>query len=191
MIGVGDARSSRCRRSRWAQVDLAVLRPRALALGRPPILIAAWPETAAAFLLLALLGVGNTLVDVTGSPWLQRTASDAVLGRVFGAFEALALLAMGIGAARASSRLVPGPARRGARRRPDHARDAPPVLAPPGLDRRSGPGADRAGRAPGWHPDLRPLPAPQLERLAQSLVDVRIEPDRQCSRRATPATAST
>src|SRR4029450_9631271 len=49
--------------------------------GVPLILIAAWPEPAAAFLLLALLGVGNTLVDVTGITLMQRTAADAVVGR--------------------------------------------------------------------------------------------------------------
>jgi MFS family permease len=66
--------------------------------GVPLLLVAAWPHAAPAFVLLALVGIGNTLVDVTGITLMQRAASNAVLSRVFGAFEALALLAMGIGA---------------------------------------------------------------------------------------------
>lgn len=65
--------------------------------GVPLALIAVWPETAPVLVLLALIGVGNTLVDVAGVTLMQRAAPDAVLGRVFGAFEALALLAMGVG----------------------------------------------------------------------------------------------
>jgi MFS family permease len=63
----------------------------------PLLAIAAWPEAALAFLLLALVGVGNTVVDVTGITLMQRATSNEVLGRVFGAFEALALMAMGVG----------------------------------------------------------------------------------------------
>jgi MFS family permease len=65
--------------------------------GLPFVLIAVWPESAVAFLLLALVGLGNTLVDVSGVTLLQRNASDEVLGRVFGAFESLVLVAMGAG----------------------------------------------------------------------------------------------
>jgi MFS family permease len=65
--------------------------------GLPLVLIAAWPQPVVAFLLLALLGVGNTLVDVAGVTLIQRGADDDVLGRVFGAFEALVLAAMGVG----------------------------------------------------------------------------------------------
>jgi len=65
--------------------------------GLPLVLIAVWPQTVAAFALMALLGVGNTLVDVAGVTLMQRGADDDVIGRVFGAFESLALLAMGAG----------------------------------------------------------------------------------------------
>ena len=65
--------------------------------GVPLALIAVWPELTPALVLLALIGVGNTLVDVAGVTLMQRAAPDAVLGRVFGAFEALALLTMGVG----------------------------------------------------------------------------------------------
>ena len=66
--------------------------------GVPLVLVAAWPEVAVALLLLAFVGIGNTLVDVTGITLMQRASPDAVLSRVFGAFEALALAAMGLGA---------------------------------------------------------------------------------------------
>jgi MFS family permease len=66
--------------------------------GLPLLLIAAWPAAVVAFAMLALVGVGNTLVDITGITLIQRAAPDAVLSRVFGAFEALALMAMGAGA---------------------------------------------------------------------------------------------
>ena len=187
-----DARSSRCRRSRWAQVDLAVLRSRALALwGVPLILIAAWPETAAAFLLLALLGVGNTLVDVTGITLIQRTASDAVLGRVFGAFEALALLAMGIGALLAPV-LVSSLGSRGAVL---VAGLIMPVTLLP-FWRRLARSTQRPRCRPSWssscvasrssprypHPSSNDSP---------SLVDVRIEPGSAVFEEGDPATAST
>ena len=65
--------------------------------GLPLVLIAVWPQTIAAFALMALLGLGNTLVDVAGVTLMQRGTDDDVIGRVFGAFESLALVAMGAG----------------------------------------------------------------------------------------------
>jgi MFS family permease len=54
-------------------------------------LVGVWPETAPALLFLAVLGVGNTLVDVSGLTLLQRSAPDEVLARVFGALDSLLL----------------------------------------------------------------------------------------------------
>ena len=65
--------------------------------GAPLVLVALVPKTAVVIPLLLLCGVGNTLVDVAGITLLQRSAPDAVLGRVFGAFEALVVATMGIG----------------------------------------------------------------------------------------------
>jgi MFS family permease len=147
--------------------------------GVPLILIAAWPEPAAAFLLLALLGVGNTLVDVTGITLMQRTAADAVLGRVFGAFEALALLAMGIGALLAPL-LVSSLGSRGAVL---VAGLIMPVTLLPVWRRLAA--IDAAAPVPAERVELlrgipifAPLPPPQLERLARALVEVRVEPGR-------------
>jgi MFS family permease len=145
--------------------------------GVPLILIAAWPEPAAAFLLLALLGVGNTLVDVTGITLMQRTAADAVLGRVFGAFEALALLAMGIGALLAPL-LVSSLGSRGAVL---VAGLIMPVTLLAVWRRLAA--IDAAAPVPAelvellrGIPIFAPLPPPQLERLARALVEVRVEP---------------
>ena len=144
--------------------------------GVPLLLIAAWPGPVAAFLLLALLGVGNTLVDVTGITLMQRTASNAVLGRVFGAFEALALVAMGLGALLAPF-LVSVLGARGAVL---VAGLIMPVTLLPlwrhlaGLDATAVVPVDLVELLRGI-PIFAPLPPPQLERLAQALVEVRVE----------------
>lgn len=142
--------------------------------GVPLLLVAAWPEPAVAFVLLALLGVGNTLVDVTGVTLMQRAAADSVLGRVFGAFEALVLLAMGLGSL-LTPVLVSALGNRGATLaaglvlplllvplwRPLAAVDAGATV----------PGRDRLGLLRGI-PIFAPLGPPELERLAKALVEV-------------------
>jgi MFS family permease len=66
--------------------------------GAPLALIGAWPHTALAVAMVALVGVANTLVDVSGFTLLQRTAPQEVLARVFGVLQMLWLGSMGIGA---------------------------------------------------------------------------------------------
>jgi hypothetical protein len=66
--------------------------------GVPLVLFGAWPGVVAALVFLALLGVGNTLVDVSGLTLLQRTAPPDVLGRVFGVLESLVVGTLGLGA---------------------------------------------------------------------------------------------
>ncbi|HKO74773.1 MAG TPA: MFS transporter [Gaiellaceae bacterium] len=66
--------------------------------GLPLVLFGAWPTTGAAVLFLGLLGIGNTLVDVSGLTLLQRTAPPEVLGRVFGVLESLVVGTLGLGA---------------------------------------------------------------------------------------------
>jgi MFS family permease len=66
--------------------------------GVPIALIGVWPERAPAFVLLALVGVGNTLVDVAALTLLQRAAPDEVLARVFGVIESLLVGTIGLGA---------------------------------------------------------------------------------------------
>jgi MFS family permease len=66
--------------------------------GIPIALIGVWPDKAPAFFLLAVVGIGNTLVDVAALTLLQRAAPDEVLARVFGVIESLLVGAIGLGA---------------------------------------------------------------------------------------------
>jgi MFS family permease len=65
--------------------------------GIPLVLIGFWPHSALAFALLIAVGAGNTLLDVAGPTLLQRMVRDEVLGRVFGAFQGLLIVAFGAG----------------------------------------------------------------------------------------------
>jgi MFS family permease len=66
--------------------------------GIPIALIGVWPHEAGALVLLAVLGIGNTLIDVAALTLLQRAAPDEVLARVFGVIEFVLIGAMGMGA---------------------------------------------------------------------------------------------
>jgi hypothetical protein len=65
--------------------------------GLPFALLAVWANLGLGLVLLAVVGVGNTLVDVSAMTLLQRTADDEVLGRVFGVLESLILATLAIG----------------------------------------------------------------------------------------------
>lgn len=65
--------------------------------GLPLVLVALWLEPVFALVALALVGVGNTIVDVTGDTLLQRGVPDELLGRVFAIMESLMLLTVGLG----------------------------------------------------------------------------------------------
>jgi MFS family permease len=68
-----------------------------LAWGVGVALLGVTTTTVVALVLMAGVGVGNTVVDVTAVTLLQRSADDAVLGRVFGVLETLLLSALGLG----------------------------------------------------------------------------------------------
>jgi len=143
--------------------------------GIPLVLVAVWPELAPALVLLALVGVGNTLVDVSGITLMQRAAPDAVLGRVFGAFEALVLLSMGIGSLLAPL-LVAWLGVRGAVLA---AGCLVPVALVPLWRPLAAVDADAHVSAEQLEllravPIFTPLPPPSLERLAQALVEARV-----------------
>jgi MFS family permease len=70
-----------------------------IAWGLPIALIALYVNTGFALAMLAVVGIGNVLVDVTGFTLLQRVAPDDVLGRVFGVLESVFALALGVGGA--------------------------------------------------------------------------------------------
>jgi MFS family permease len=68
-----------------------------VAWGVPLMLIPLVPEPAFALLMFAVIGVANTVADSAGYTLMQRASSDEVRGRVFGAFETIALGAIGVG----------------------------------------------------------------------------------------------
>src|SRR4029450_5409313 len=70
--------------------------------GLPLTLIPLFPWEATALALLACVGIGNALVDVGLFTLMARLAPDEVLARVFGLFESLITLAVGLGAIVAS-----------------------------------------------------------------------------------------
>jgi MFS family permease len=144
--------------------------------GLPLVVTAGSSSLAATALLLVLVGVGNTLVDVTGITLMQRTTPDAVLGRVFGAFEALIVLAMGIGSLLAPL-LVALVGTRGALLVAGLV--LPVALVPLWRPLRT---VDAAAEAPQEAVELlrgvsffAALPAPELERLALAIRDVDVE----------------
>ncbi|CAA9342323.1 MAG: hypothetical protein AVDCRST_MAG34-1012 [uncultured Nocardioidaceae bacterium] len=70
--------------------------------GLPVTLIGVFPNEVAAWALLAIVGVGNALVDLGAFTLLARLVSDEVLARVFGVLESVVALSIGVGALVAS-----------------------------------------------------------------------------------------
>ena len=67
--------------------------------GLPLVVLGLWQEVGVALLIFAVMGIGNSFVDVAGLTLIQRAVPDEVLARVFGVIQMLWLAAMGIGAA--------------------------------------------------------------------------------------------
>jgi MFS family permease len=65
--------------------------------GAPITLIAAWPDPAVALVLLAVVGFGNSVEDVSAYTLLQRMVRDELLTRVFGVLFAFAVVGLGVG----------------------------------------------------------------------------------------------
>ena len=65
----------------------------------PLLLVVAWPSPVTVFASAVVIGFGNPLVDVNFATIVQRLTPDAVLGRVFGAFEGALIAAMAVGSA--------------------------------------------------------------------------------------------
>ena len=66
--------------------------------GAPLIVLGLWQPIGLALVLFALLGVGNSLVDVAAFTLVQRAVPDEILARVFGVIQMLWLASVGIGA---------------------------------------------------------------------------------------------
>ncbi len=65
--------------------------------GLPIAALGLWPNKVSALVLLAVVGVGNSLEDVGGFTLLQRIVRDEVLARVLGVLWGLAMAGVGIG----------------------------------------------------------------------------------------------
>jgi hypothetical protein len=65
--------------------------------GAPILLLGVLPHPLTAVAFLAVLGMGNAVLDVSGFTMLQRGVPNAFRGRIFGVLEALIMLMVGIG----------------------------------------------------------------------------------------------
>ncbi len=65
----------------------------------PLLLVVLWPSPATVFASAIIMGFGNPLVDVNFVTIVQRITPDAVLGRVFGAYEGALIATMALGSA--------------------------------------------------------------------------------------------
>ncbi len=141
--------------------------------GIPIALIAVWSNQAFVLVLLAIVGLGNTIVDVSGMTLMQRSAPDEVLARVFGVLESLLLLSVGLGAVVAPL-LLNWLGTRGAL---IVAGSLLPLIMIPAWPRLNA--IDRAAEVPverlevlRANPIFAPLPVSTLEQLAHALEDV-------------------
>src|SRR5207244_3657125 len=155
--------------------------------GIPIALVAIWPNQAFVLVLLAVVGIGNTIVDVSGMTLLQRAAPDDVLARVFGVLESLLLLTVGLGALVAPL-LLNWLGTRGAL---IVAGSLLPLVVIPAWPRLNA--IDRAAVVPVDQLQLlernaifAPLPAPTLEQLADALEEVRAVPGEEIVRQGAP-----
>jgi MFS family permease len=155
--------------------------------GVPMMLIGVWPDEAPALILLAVLGVGNTLVDVAALTVLQRATPDEVLARVFGVLESLLVGAIGLGAILAPL-LVSAFGTDGALIATGAFLSVVAVAAWPRLAR-----IDREVAVPERElalltrlPLFAPLPPATIEHLARSLQPLRVKAGEQIVREGEP-----
>jgi MFS family permease len=141
--------------------------------GFPIALVAVWPNEAFALVLLGLVGVGNTLVDVSGMTLLQRAAPEEVLARLFGVLESVFLFTAGLGAIAAPALL----SLLGTRGALIAAGALLPILVIPAWPLLTA--IDRSAAVPAHRIELlrgidvfAPLPPATIEHLASALVEV-------------------
>ena len=146
--------------------------------GLPLVAIGIWSEPAVAIVLLAIVGAGNSLVDVAAFTLIQRAVPDEVLARVFGVIQFLWISTFGLG----GLLIVPLIDWLGA--------DVALMVAGaflPALALLTGPTLlrlDAAAEAPGAElsllrsiPIFAPLPGTPLEHLASRLLPLRVDPE--------------
>lgn len=147
--------------------------------GAPLILLGIWPTTVAALILLALIGFGNSFVDVATFTLVQRAVPDHILARAFGVIQMLWLAAVGIGAIAAPA-LIEWLGLEGALIATGGALVALALVLWPKVAK-----IDATAVAPRAEelrvlasvPIFAPLPGMTLEHLAGRLVPLRLEPD--------------
>lgn len=137
----------------------------------PLAIVALWPDKYAAPAFIALIGVANTIVDVSAVTLMQRAVPDEVLSRVFGVMQSLLLGAMALGAVIGPA-LVEGFGIRAALAIAGAFLPLTAVLFARALARvdREAPGRAPEAELLARLPIFGPLPAPELERLASTLV---------------------
>jgi hypothetical protein len=147
--------------------------------GAPLAAIAVVPRHAAALVFLAVVGLGNVLVDVGVFTLMARLADDRVMARVFAAFEAVLTLGVAGGAALTPAVVdllgVPGALAALGLLAPLAALAAWPRLRT--LDRRIAARDEDIGVLQDV-PMLQPLPQAAVESLAAALEPEVIEPGR-------------
>jgi MFS family permease len=79
--------------------------------GAPLVVLGVVPSTAVAILALGLVGIGNTLVDISAVTLLQRTAPTEVTGRVFGVVESVTIGGLAFGSLAVPALMAIGGAR--------------------------------------------------------------------------------
>jgi MFS family permease len=157
--------------------------------GLPLVVIGLWPEPAVALVALALVGAGNTIVDVAGDTLLQRAVPDDVLARAFAALDSLLLVTVGLGAIAAPVLIDV----LGAREAAVIVGALLPILA--ALSWRSLAAIDRDAEPPPELELLRslplfaPLPPATLEYLARRVVRRRVHAGERIVRRGEPGEA--
>jgi len=63
----------------------------------PLLIVVAFPSLAPVLVVMAILGLGNSLVDINAFTIMQRLVSDEVMGRVFGAVDSALIAGMALG----------------------------------------------------------------------------------------------
>ena len=65
--------------------------------GLPLVVLGLWPEAWVAVMCLALSGLANSLLDVSGFTIMQENSDEKMIGRIFGLFELVVIATVGVG----------------------------------------------------------------------------------------------
>jgi len=152
-------------------------------VGLPLLVLAALPHTAAALILLGVVGLGTTFVDVAGLTLLQRAVPDEVLTRVMGVVQSVFVGTLGLGAVLAPV-LISGLGIRWALAATGALLPVLALLAWPSLRRLD----ETVAKPPGnlellrSIPIFRPLPPATLEQLTHEVEVVHLPAEREIIR---------